>query len=107
MGNKMPFAACRRALPAWAQAEDEEAAAAEADFRKCDADKGGTMSLGEMRQFVVEHNRGQKNMTVQLNLSIDREESIDIATHVAFTLAGGKGDAEITLEQATRRETSH
>ena len=41
-----------------------------------------------MRLFVVQHNKGQLYQTVQLNLSIEEERAKDIATHVAYTLAG-------------------
>ena len=72
---------------------------ADESFKKHDVDKTGTLDKTKMRSFVSEHGSGQLYQTVQLNLDINEEEAKEIATKVAYELAGGTPMSPISKRQ--------
>jgi Ca2+-binding EF-hand superfamily protein len=64
------------------------------EFEAIDADKSHKLAKKEMHTFIEHH--VQLFETLALNLDLDRELCKDIATDVAFNIAGGGGSRELS-----------
>ena len=65
------------------------------DFASFDVDCSHTLSKAEMRAYVKQHCAASWE-TVKLNLGIDEEVAITVATDVAYGLAGGDDAKEVS-----------